>query len=286
MALKTTLTRCLLLLVLFVGSLAQADALDDILERGTLRVGIAEFVPWAMPAKRGGHIGYDVDLGVKIARDMGVRAEFRKYEWKDIIPALESGEVDIIAGGIVVTPQRALRITFTRPIAESGAGMATNTHMTKEIEALPELNDPDIVIATVTNTFSEGVARSIFDKAEIHSHASKDDAEKEILEGRAHAYISSLPAVQFLVMNNSDAIDLPLSDPLVGWAEALAVQKGEQELLNFLNAWVTARQADRWLDTTRDVAMPARTYSDVTRMPTALCGRPSCSMSSMSRLMP
>ena len=53
-------------------------------------------------------------------------------------------------------------------------------------------------------------------------------------------------------MNNSDAIDLPLSDPLVGWAEALAVQKGEQELLNFLNAWVTARQADRWLDTTRD----------------------------------
>ena len=48
------------------------------------------------------------------------------------------------------------------------------------------------------------------------------------------------------------AIDLPLNDPLVGWAEALAVKKGEQELLNFLNAWVTARKADRWLTTTRD----------------------------------
>ena len=53
-------------------------------------------------------------------------------------------------------------------------------------------------------------------------------------------------------MNNSDAIDLPLNDPLVGWAEALAVRKGEQDLLNFLNAWVTARKADRWLNTTRD----------------------------------
>jgi polar amino acid transport system substrate-binding protein len=242
----------LLWLALLAGPLAQADALDDILERGTLRVGIAEFVPWAMPAKRGGHIGYDVDVGIKIAKDMGVRAEFKVYEWKDIIPALEGGEVDIIAGGIVVTPQRALRMTFTQPIAQSGAGMATNTHMTKDVETLTQLNDPDIVIATVTNTFSEGVARSIFDKAEIHSHGNKDDAEKEILEGRAHAYISSLPAVQFLVMNNSDAIDLPLTDPLVGWAEALAVQRGEQELLNFLNAWVTARQADRWLDTTRD----------------------------------
>jgi polar amino acid transport system substrate-binding protein len=244
--------RCLVLLAVIASPLVQADALDEILERGALRVGVAEFVPWAMPAKRGGHVGYDVDLGVKLAKDMGVRAEFKVYEWKDIIPALENGEVDMIAGGIVVTPQRALRITFTRPIAESGAGMATNTHMTKDVRALPELNHPDIVIATVTNTFSEGVARSIFDKAEIHSHASKDDAEKEILEGRAHAYISSLPAVQFLVMNNSDAIDLPLSDPLVGWAEAIAIQKGEQELLNFLNAWITAREADRWLETTRD----------------------------------
>ena len=244
--------RCLVLLAVVVSPLAQADTVSEIVERGTLRIGIAEFVPWAMPAKRGGHIGYDVDIGVKIAKDMDVRAEFRVYPWKDMIPALEAGEVDMIAGGIVVTPQRALRINFTQAVAMSGAGMATNTHMTRDVENLQELNHPDIVIATITDTFSEGVARSIFSQAEIHSHSDKDDAEKEILEGRAHAYISSLPAVQFLVMNNGDAIDLPLSDPLVGWAEALAVRKGEPELLNFLNAWVTARKADRWLNTTRD----------------------------------
>ena len=252
MVVSKVIIRCLLLLAIFVSPLAQADAMDDILKRGTLRVGIAEFVPWAMPAKRGGHVGYDVDLGIKIAKDMDVRAEFKVYEWKDIIPALEAGEVDMISAGIVITPQRALRITFTAPIAMSGAGIATNTHMTRDIENLEQLNNPDIVIATITDTFTEGVARSIFDKAEIHSHGNKDDAEKEILEGRAHAYISSEPAVQFLVMNNSDAIDVPLSDPLVGWAEALAVQKGEQELLNFLNAWITAHKADRWLNATRD----------------------------------
>jgi len=252
MVVSKVIIRCLLLLAIFVSPLAQADAMDDILERGTLRVGIAEFVPWAMPAKRGGHVGHDVDLGIKIAKDMGVRAEFKVYEWKDIIPALEADEVDMIAAGIVITPQRALRITFTAPVALSGAGMATNTHMTRDVENLQQLNDPDIVIATITDTFSEGVARSIFDTAEIHSHGNKDDAEKEILEGRAHAYISSLPAVQFLAMNTSDAIDVPLSDPLVGWAEALAVQKGEQELLNFLNAWITAHKADRWLNVTRD----------------------------------
>jgi len=261
MVMTKVIIRCLFLLAVFVSPLAQADVLDDILERGALRVGVAEFVPWAMPAERGGHVGYDIDLGIKIAKDMGVRVEFKVYEWKDIIPALETGEVDMISGGIVITPQRALRISFTRPVAMSGAGMATNTEMTKDIENLQQLNNPDIVIATITDTFSEGVARSIFDKAEIHSHTNKDDAEKEILAGRAHAYISSLPAVQFLVASNSDAMDLPLNDPIVGWAEALAVQRGEQELLNFLNSWVTAHEADRWLNATREYWFESRDWT-------------------------
>jgi len=260
MVVTRVITRCLLLLAVFISPFAQADALDDVLERGTLRIGIAEFVPWAMPAENGGHVGYDIDLGIRIARDMGVSADFKVYEWKDIIPALEAGEVDMISGGIVVTPQRALRISFTQPVAMSGAGMATNTEMTRDVENLEQLNDPDIVIATVTDTFSEGVARSIFNNAEIHSHTNKNKAEEEILAGRAHVYISSLPAVQFLVTNNSDVIDLPMSDPIVGWAEALAVQKGEQELLNFLNAWVTAHAADRWIDVTREYWFESRDW--------------------------
>ena len=87
--------RCLLLLAIFVSPLAQANAIDDILERGTLRVGIAEFVPWAMPTKIGGHKGHDIDLGVKIAKEMGVRADFKVYEWKDIIPVAVKGAGDI-----------------------------------------------------------------------------------------------------------------------------------------------------------------------------------------------
>ena len=56
--------RCLVLLAIVASPLAQADAVSEIVERGTLRVGISEFVPWAMPAKRGGHVGHDIDLGV------------------------------------------------------------------------------------------------------------------------------------------------------------------------------------------------------------------------------
>jgi polar amino acid transport system substrate-binding protein len=57
-----------------------------------------------------------------------------------------------------------------------------------------------------------------------------------------------------------------LNDPIVGWAEALAVQRGEQELLNFLNAWVTAHTADRWIDVTREHWFESRDWiKDVKR---------------------
>jgi polar amino acid transport system substrate-binding protein len=38
----------------------------------------------------------------------------------------------------------------------------------------------------------------------------------------------------------------------VASSEALAVRKGEQEFLNFLNAWVVARKTDKWLGATRE----------------------------------
>ena len=52
----------LLVLALFFCSSVNADLLDDILERGTIRVGVAEFVPWTMKT-RSGELIFMVILG-------------------------------------------------------------------------------------------------------------------------------------------------------------------------------------------------------------------------------
>lgn len=244
---------CSLLLIFAAFTpLAHADVLDDILERGTIRVAVAEFVPWTMKTGSGDLIGFEIDVAKKIADDMGVDVEFDVYAWEDIIPALESGDVDIIAGGMSITPGRALRINFTRPLAESGVGLATNTAMTRDIGSLEDLNADEIVITTVTNTTAASLCSTLFGEATLKEFATPDLAEKELLEGRAHAYLASVAEVGFLQLQHSDTVDLPLGEPLIASSEAIAVAKGEQELLNFLNAWVTARQSDRWLPTTRE----------------------------------
>jgi polar amino acid transport system substrate-binding protein len=246
------LRHLLLVCVLFVSASVSADVLDEILERGTLRVGVAEFVPWTLKNKKGELIGFEIDVAKKIARDMNVKPEFKVYVWEDIIPALQKGEIDIIAGGMAITPARALKLNFSRPLAKAGVGLATNTSMTFEIESLQQLDSQDIVVSTVKDTFAASVSETLFANAKVKLFATRDAAEKEILEGRAHVYLASMPEAQFLVLKHASVVDMPMTEPLVGNSEALAVKKGEQQFLNFLNAWVTARKSDKWLMTTRD----------------------------------
>lgn len=246
------LGRLLPLLFVFAPAMAGADVLDEILERKTIRVGVAEFAPWTIRSKSGGLIGFEIDVANKIAADMGVAAEFEVYEWDEIIAALENGEIDVIAGGMAITPERALRVNFSRPLAESGVGLATNTQKTQKIKTLDELNDPDIVITTVADTLAHSVSQTLFDRANVNVFPAAGPAEEEVVEGRAHAYLAGMPEVRFLVLKNPVKLDLPLNEPLLASSEALAVRKGEQQLLNFLDAWVTARQTDKWLATSRE----------------------------------
>lgn len=241
-----------LLPLLLVCVPATADVLDEILERKTLRVGVAEFAPWTVRTESGKLIGFEIDVANKIATDMGVTADFEVYEWDELIGALEKGEIDVIAGGMAITPERALRVNFSRPLARSGVGLATNTQLTQDVQTLEELNDPDIVIATVADTLAHNVSKTLFDRANVNVFPAAGPAEQEVVEGRAHAYLAGMPEARFLVLKNPGALDLPLNEPLLASSEALAVKKGEQQLLNFLDAWVTARQTDKWLATSRE----------------------------------
>lgn len=246
-----TLSRLLPLAVLLFSGAAFADVLDDILERGTIRVGVSEFVPWTMRTADGELVGFEIDVAKKIAGDMGVTAEFVVYDWGDIIAALNDGDIDLIAGGMAMTPARALEVNFTRPTAESGIGIATNTEMTKDLTSFAQLNDPKIIVATVADTYAASVAEMFFDEASVNTFRSVELAEEQLVKGRAHVYLAGMSEARFLALKHPDIVDIPVGEPLVAQSEGLAVRKGEQELLNFLNTWVTARQTDKWLPTTR-----------------------------------
>jgi polar amino acid transport system substrate-binding protein len=224
--------------------------LDEIVDRGSIRIGVSLFTPWALKDKSGDLAGFEIEVGKKLAREMGVKPDFRVLPWSDVTDALNKGDIDVIVSGMAITPRRALQVNFSIPYAHSGASLATNTAMTRDIADLRDLNKPDIVVTAVEKTLGSDVAGMVFDKADLRMLTTNAEAEQLLLDGKAHAYVASTIETTFLALDHPDKVDLPLSKPLLTSVAGMAVKKGEQELLNFLNAWISARTADGWLSAT------------------------------------
>ena len=110
---------------------SQPGTLQSVLENGTLRVGVSLFTPWTLKTKKGEIVGFEIDVAKQLAKDLGVKPEFHVLDWEKIIPSLLNRKIDIIIAGIVITPQRALKVNFSQPYDSSGIGLATNISLTK-----------------------------------------------------------------------------------------------------------------------------------------------------------
>ena len=225
---------------------------QNILSTGKLRVGVALFTPWVFKDKNGDLAGFEIDVAEKLARDMNLQPQFSSYDWKELMPALMEGKIDIIIAGMAITPQRALKINFSQPYATAGINIATNIALTKEVDGLDELNQAEMKIGVVAETVSEDLAEKIFDKASLVKYKTSKLAAKDLVEEKIHVYMESKPIPHFIALENPGKVDVPLSRPLLITKAGFAIQKGDPDFLNFLNSWIIARESDTWLISTHD----------------------------------
>ena len=227
--------------------LAQS-ALIDIEKRGVLRVGMSTFVPWAMRSKEGDLIGFEIDVATKLAQDMGVEVEFVPTAWSGIIPALIAKKFDVIVGGMSITPQRNLTVNFTRPYAHSGQQMAANTKLSGSFTSMDDYNDSSVTIACRRGATPCNFAQERFPKASLRQFDDDAQAFQEVVNGNAHAMISSAPKPRFWseaypdkVFVANDGKNLSQGD------EAFALRKGDIDTLNFFSNWILVNESNGWL---------------------------------------
>ena len=224
------------------------DVFYDIQKKGEIKVGVSILPPWVMRSKEGGLVGFEIDVAKQLAKDMGVKVVFKEYQWSKMIPALKKGEIDIIASGLSITPKRALEINYSQPYSSSGYGLVTNLDLTKDFTSIKNLNNEKVYITAVKGTVSADLAKRVFPNAKIDLRDTEEDATSAVVNGTVHAFVSSSPIPEFISLKHPDEVDLPLKKPLLTTNEAFAIRKNNQEMLQFLNAWIVARKADEWIE--------------------------------------
>lgn len=111
------------------------DDLDRITKAGKIVVGMeVAYAPynWAeanansytVKVSNGAYAdGYDVQIAKAIAAGLGVKLEIKAIEWDGLIPALESGDIDMIVAGMSPTEDRKLSIDFSDTYFDSNLVM-------------------------------------------------------------------------------------------------------------------------------------------------------------------
>lgn len=96
--------------------------LDEIVKRGTLRVGMTgDYKPFTYLDKATQQFnGFDVDMAEALGRALGVKVEFVPTAWPKLMKDFEADQFDIAMGGVSVTLDRQRKGFFSMPIMREG----------------------------------------------------------------------------------------------------------------------------------------------------------------------
>ncbi|MBV8923375.1 transporter substrate-binding domain-containing protein [Bradyrhizobium sp.] len=92
------------------------DTLCRVKAAGVLKIGTKDdYVPWSYRAADGGFKGMEVDIGNKIAKALGVKAEFVKVNSANRFEFLAQGQIDLMLASASDTAERRKIIAFVHP---------------------------------------------------------------------------------------------------------------------------------------------------------------------------
>ncbi len=227
--------------------LSRESVIETIKQDGVIRIGLSLFVPWSMRDKNGDLIGFELDVGRKLAEDMGVEVEFVPTAWDGIIPALVSGNFDVIISGMSVTAQRNLTINFTDPYAYSGLAIMANKQLTDGM-SLEDFNKPEVTFAARRGATPATVIAENFPNATLLLFDEDGASTQEVLNGNAHASMAAQPTPNREAGRHPETLTVPFDNLYDPRGEAFGVRKGDPDAMNFFNNWIAQNWRSGWLE--------------------------------------
>ncbi len=153
-ALLLALVLALTALLAGCGQKKPADLLASIREKGEITIAMeGTWAPWTYHDETDALVGYDVEVGRKIAEKLGVKATFIEGEWDGLLGGLEGGRYDIMINGVDITPEREKKYTFSTPYAYNRTAVIVRADDTRiaKMEDLKNMSTAN----TISSTYAE-----------------------------------------------------------------------------------------------------------------------------------
>jgi len=207
----------------------------------------AEFEPFEY--KDGGNFaGIDIEISQNIAKKLGVTLKINDVKFDSLIPELQSSKANFVAAGLTADEDRKKNVDFSNTyfkaaqsiIVKKGSSITKPADLAGKVVGVQQGTTGDKYCTDEKKTNNVNVKT-------VKRYDKGMEAVSDLIAGRVDAVvIDDFPAQKF-VSKNSDKI-IKLSDALTAEEYAIAVKKGDTEMLKTVNDVLAQMKSDGSLD--------------------------------------
>jgi cyclohexadienyl dehydratase len=177
----------------------QGSRLDEIMKRGTLRVGLTgDYLPFSSFDKATSTFhGFDVDMAEALGKALGVKIEYVHTAWPQLMKDFEADDFDIAMGGVSITLERQKKGLFSTPTMREGKTPISRCADKGKYQTIADIDQPSTRVIVNSGGTNERFARANVKNAEIKIYNDNVTIFDEIAKGNADLMITDASETRY-----------------------------------------------------------------------------------------
>ena len=170
---------------------ARSATIDEVVKAGVIRACTpGDYKPFSYATGEGTYEGLDIDLMQSLAASLGVKVEYVKTTWANMMGDFTAGKCDIAVGGISVTLERQKKASFSSAYMVNGKTPLVRCADVKRFQTVADIDKPEVRVVANPGGSNERFARANFKNAKLTIHSDNLGIFDEVLKGNADVFVT------------------------------------------------------------------------------------------------
>lgn len=178
--------------------------------RAEVYIGVEDlYYPFSFVKEDGSRSGFDFDFSKELCTRLEVKCVIKSYAFADLIPALLTGEIDVIAASLGETKERIARgLAFTQPYYHGKSLYLTNDMSMLTVDKHTVKGK---ILASQQGTMQLEMLHRYFEDsaAEIRSYATYDELLAAVSAGEVDVvYLDGLSGIELIKSSEAKSLNM------------------------------------------------------------------------------
>ena len=216
-------------------------------ERGTIIFGTTgDYRPLSFREDDGTYWGFGIEVAKEIASRLGVDIAFAPTSWPTLTADVlaQPQTFDLAIGGITITETRKETMLMSEGYLANGKTILCRASEADRYKSLDDIDKPEVTVMVNPGGLNEKFAHEKLTHARIVVHQKNEEIPSLVAEGQADVMITEITEAPYYVQTDTRLAAPLLNAPFTHGEIGVLMQKGQEDLLQMVNAVIRQMKAD------------------------------------------